>query len=105
MEPSAKHAFKSTVEFELWFTGRVKGEGTEAVKAEDMSGSRATKAGSSSLIIMILCNNLLSRRLKVKGKRCLFVPEGASSRAYVSLALFACVGPFHEQKETSASFD
>ena len=69
---------------------------------EEMNWSTATKAGSSSLAIVILCNNSFSRGLKLKGQRCLFLSEGASSRVYLSLALF--VGPFHKQKETSSAF-
>ena len=100
--------FKSIVEFELCCTDRGKGEGMKAVKAEEMNWSRATKAGSSSLAIVILCNNSFSRGLKLKGQRCLFLSEGASSRVYLSLALFACAcsfGPFHKQEETSAFFN
>ena len=62
----------------------------EAVKAEDMNWSRATEAGSSSLIIVILLNKLFSRGLKLKGQGCLFLSQGALSRIYASLALFAC---------------
>lgn len=83
----------------------------EAVKAEDMRWSRATKAGSSNFIMVILSNNSFSSRLKVKDRGTNPCPKvlGAASRVYVSLALFACAcsfGPFHKQKETfSASFD
>ena len=62
LEGTAGNASKATVEFDLWSSDRSKGEGMEAAKAGEKYWSRTLKTTSRTSVIVILRNNLWSRK-------------------------------------------
>ena len=59
---AARDALKATVRFGLCCRGRNKGEGMEAAQAKEMYWTRTNKTTNRSSLIVILRNDLLSRK-------------------------------------------